>query len=151
VADYAELYDALADKPDEELFAVLGAAGLDTADHVAAALAAWAPDAAADLDADGLFPTSKVVDLARRGRELLDEVVANATDELRERVCVVHVEKPAERDLVLAASPLLSDLILLKLGVINPPGAVVVALAFLLLRYGMNQLCDGYRSPPPTA
>lgn len=142
-------YDKLSGKPDEELYVLVGAGVLGPDEYLSAALATWAPDAiASDLERDGLFGTGAAIDLIQRGKSFVETLVNERNQALRERICPAY-EQTAERDLILGAAPLISDLYLTNAGILDPTGAVVVAICFLLIRYGLAKFCTDFRGGPP--
>jgi hypothetical protein len=69
--------------------------------------------------------------------------VQEQSGRLRDTVCPAYLEA-AERDLVLAMAPVLHQVYLVDVGILDPTGAVVVAIGWLVVRYGLDKLCEGY-------
>ena len=135
---YASLY---ALQSEEQLLAAVGATTLSPEEQIAAALQTFAPEEFPDVDVDGLLGIDRVIDVTARGRKALARAVVERRDDLRKAICPSFVKHISERDAVTAAAPIISDAALTAIGVSHPIGFGVAG-AIVLVRYGLDKLCE---------
>jgi len=135
----------LDDLPEEALLALIGAYSLTPLEGRNAALAKYAEGDLIALLREKEFDLDTSVNLVRRGRETVERVLADWRDELREKICPLKGRKGLRRaDLLALVSSALAALLSLGAG-------VVALIAYYLVRFSLDELCDGWPRPAPLA
>jgi hypothetical protein len=129
---------------DDELLSFLGAASLTDGEKIAAAVSVYAPaDIAERLESEGLFGRDQIIDLVDRGKALFERVVDARREELRRLLCPAYGNVP-EKELVFGAAPILADELTKVILHAGEPISASLATAILLVRYGIDRLCEGF-------
>ncbi len=136
-----ERFDPLS---DDELLSLLGAEALTDREKIAAAVSTYAPPGIAErLESEGLFGRDEIVDLVQRGRSVLERAVEARREELRRLLCPAY-GKASEKELVFGAAPILGDELTKAILHTGEPISAGVAAGILVVRYGLDKLCDGF-------
>lgn len=140
-------YEQLAPLDEDALLSIVGSAALTPEERAAAALRAFAPEEAEQVDAERLFGAATAVNLAVRGRRLIERLLDECGDRLRDTICPSYTKMAAaERNLVLDVASVVAPALGTVLGV-APPAALVVAVAVVILRYWAARLCRDFVAP----
>jgi hypothetical protein len=137
--------DPLDDLPEEALLALIGAYSLTPIESRNAALAKYAEDDLTALLREKGFDLDTSVNLVRRGKETVERVLGDWRDDLREKICPLKTRKGVRRaDLLALVSSALAALLSVGAG-------VVALIAYYLVKFSLDELCDGWPQPLPIA
>jgi len=137
--------DLLEDLPEDALLAVVGAYSLTPTEQRSTALLSHPPEAdlmEVLLSHEGLV-VDMPVDLVARGRRVLHRVLAEWEKELRERICPLRATRKLRR------AELIAGIAAILAGFLSLGASIIGALAVLLARFHLDELCDGWRAPQP--
>lgn len=137
-------FDGFDDWSENELLTLIGASAATPVEEQSAVLRMFGSKSlVARLEARGLItlgPSNlfRPENLISRGRRVVDRVVADWGDELRERICPLLGKGASEKQLAAGIVPFL-------LAHVALPHLAIITIAFFISRYLAQKLCEGWK------
>jgi hypothetical protein len=130
--------DQLANLSEDQLLTIIGVESVTPIESRCAVIYAYASrEDVSAFEENGLVSLAPV-NLVRRGRRTVDRVMADWSEELRQRVCPALNKKESERGLAANIASVLVSLIPTHLWML------IAAIAMYIAKYLLEKLCEGW-------